>query len=252
MAGLQIYQPTDLEQMAAGLNYANGDDFESANGIEDMLEFNGMNTPSLTAEDGSRVFRINITNGNSGTNLRTLLHAGHRDQEPQRIQVVLDSNPSEVQDFVEIMKVRQGLVREGSYKAINSSLLLSAASGTVQPIQNILAYLRRHHVPINRIDMTADTNTQLTQALTIREINPFQEGQTKTIVLKDATNQNTFQDKTASIKTPGLVLHDNIEVELNVVPGTVSIALFCGAAANLGTLTQNVVNRQLRNRYGRR
>jgi hypothetical protein len=251
--------PEQLELMANQMSYADGyDNFEYADGgLENLMEFSGASRPTLGAESDSRIIAFNLTNGSSTTPARVILHAGHRHTENRRVTLVTDSSPSEVQSTFEIEAVRRGLIRDGNFFALanasGTDVTITGSTAGNRSIEDVQNYLKKHSLQVTGVDIQATTENQLFAPIIVRDLSPFQDGKTRSYRPSSATNQDSFQSKRAKFEVPDLVLHDNVEVEYQLLPSeTVTMTWFCGAGINLGMLVQNTVNNKAKMRRARR
>jgi hypothetical protein len=208
------------------------------------MEFSGASRPTLGAESDSRIIAFNLTNTSTSTPARVILHAGHRHTENKRVTLVTDSSPSEVQETFEIEVVRRGLIRDGNFFALGTgNLVITGSTAGNRSIEDVQNYLKKHSLQVTGIDIQATTENQLFSPIVLRDLSPFQDGKTRSYRPSSATNQNSFQSKRAKFEVPDFVLHDNVEVEYQLLPSeTVTMTWFCGAGVNLGMAVQNAVN----------
>ncbi len=126
------------------------------------------------------------------------------------------------------------------------------AVGSPSRIQELHAFLKS--VPSNLIGMrVSSTNTdQLQQIMTVEEHSPFSQEKSKEIFLGTHISENSLKDNMVTFATPNVVLGDETEISLNILPGKTTITFFVGAVLStssaLRVKTKNAVSniKQLR------
>jgi hypothetical protein len=230
-----------LEKAAGQLDYYEGQ--ENADGMENFMEnFGGDSGVSWQGVDPSRVVRFNLTNSGSNA-VPFYIHVGHRNKT--RTAVTVRASGGAADTTIQVLTPRLGVIRDGSFLGltVGASDTLTGATQSVRTIEDFINYAEKHSLPVNAIDILSTNATQLQTSLIKREINPYQDGETKTLTPSDFTSPKDFQTGRAQFKTPGLILHGDLELQYQVLPSaTVTIALFMGPAISSSQAARNLVN----------
>jgi hypothetical protein len=214
---IERFAMQNLSSFDGDESYFEGGDLMGYTGEgDDMLDFGGPNTSFVNAVDNALVYAIRVNNSSAASRSFYLIPG------PQWVPGRAAASGYAVSDGT-------------AFNDIGAVAGLTAY-GSPNSLEEFYAFLSNNPMQCQAIKIeTSETTgfTALTTALVIREKSPFRDLQSKTVIPGTYINQETYKDRLVIMPTPGLILCNQLQLQVSIPATTqVTFTFFMGAALN--------------------
>ncbi len=196
-----------------------GDDFVDFGGGQDFA--------SLTAD---KIFVLNLKNTATTTDGKIYLLPG--------IKWYTGSSANG-------MLLSSGLLNK--YTSGTANKLVCSSCVPMSDLDLLYAWIAQNPIQCYAIRLAASNSKQMAEAIVIRHQSPFRTLDEKYLYPHAYINQDSYQTGTVTFDTPGLILSNQTQIELNIAAdtadSTISITFFCGANLNTAKALEKKVVR---------
>lgn len=231
----------DLEQIARE-NLSSFDGFDGGNFYtgqgDPFLDFQGEGKNFATIGQNDMQFAMTLQNGHATETRRVLLIPGW-DFNPMDIRVIPSSGTATLAPKAGVLSET---VAAANLLDLDGKGNLSV-SGAPKKLDLLYKWLAENPTALGAVRIQSTDANQVMQLMTYRKLSPFKDLETSIINLGMTQNEGTFRDKIVTISTPGMVLSNQSQLELLVMPNsTLTVTFFFGGSLNQSKLMQNKVN----------
>lgn len=235
----------DLEAIARK-NLSSFDGFDGGNFYtgqgDPFIDFQGEGKNFATIGQNDMQFIVNIRNTHATETRRILLVPGW-DFNPMDFRVI----PSA--DTVALAP-KAGVLSEDALAANMLDLDAKAnliVSGAPKKLDLLYKWLAENPTALGALRVSSTDANQVMQTITYRKLSPFKDLETSIINLGMNQSEDTYRDKLVTVSTPGMVLSNQTQLEMIIVPNsTCVITFFFGGSLNQSKLMQSKVNDAVR------
>ncbi|MBW6482827.1 MAG: hypothetical protein K0B10_07180 [Vicingaceae bacterium] len=207
--GFPYADPNAMDHYASeNFSSFEGDDVYTGDG-DHFLNFGGPGISFKNEGNASRSFVMNITNNDKISHTATLTPG-------------YDWVPGQTDPI-------KKYAADGAMLLDGASVLLSG-SGSPKTIREFLSFLSKNPSNLAGIRVSSNNNTsQIEQTIIVRELSPFKDLESRTIILGNYTHENNQREKMVTVPTPGVILGPETELILPIMPQSVcTITFFIG------------------------
>jgi len=131
-----------------------------------------------------------------------------------------------------------GLVRDGDFVGINGGAM-SSLSNSTGSIYEFLKFIAHNPTSLNSVKFNSNQYaSQMDKQLIVRSVSPFNRLEDRMINLSAYQDQDTYQTKVVTVPTLNVVLGNQTELILDIMPKNgeenhiLTVTFFCGAILN--------------------
>ena len=195
-----------------GLSYYDGGQPYVGEG-DVVLDFGGKATSFLQEGHKNRQFVLTVAN-TAAASRRIKLFAGYNRLTPSLVP---------------------GLITNGAFNDENGDPGCTGSTTNVgKVVEDFLNYLLFIPTRVKAIKVRSDQVAQIDEVITAATQTPFRQLDTENFYPNNEQDENTFQDKTATVPTPDLQLGFQKELEVSVVAtSTTAFTFYMGSSYNI-------------------
>lgn len=211
-----------------------------------FIDFQGEGKNFATIGQNDMQFIVNIKNAHATETRRVLLIPGW-DFNPMDARMVITPSAGTA---VGVLAPKRGVLSEVALAANLLDLDGKAdltVSGAPKALDLLYKWLQENPTALGALRVSSTDANQVMQTITYRKLSPFKDLETSIINLGMNQSEDTYRDKLVTVSTPGMVLSNQTQLELIVVPNsTCVVTFFFGGSLNTSKLMQSKVNNAVR------